>query len=109
MTDIGENDLFRAVAHPRRRRTILALSHLGDARIEHLAEVLASETDPEGLEVELYHNHLPILSEVGLVYMTGGLKVAVPTTTIDPVAGYLRDGFRRFGYDFGLDLKEVGE
>lgn len=111
--DLPEEDLFRSIGNPRRRRTILALAEVGDATIEELSEfILVSETgDPprrigedeqERVVVDLLHCHLPLLSETGIVYTTEEQERVVPRTTIDPVADYLRCGFRMFGYDHGL-------
>lgn len=71
------DDLYRALTNPRRRRILLCLEEVtGSVPLEHLAhQVAALEASASGEEqgaaqrvrMALYHVHLPMLAEVGLI------------------------------------------
>ncbi|WP_336001578.1 ArsR/SmtB family transcription factor [Halorientalis halophila] len=71
----ARNDLFRALAHPRRRRILAFLREEGRAvPVEQIADGIATDEAPperivSGPDVEaaLYHVHLPKLIEAGLL------------------------------------------
>lgn len=62
------NSLFRSLQEPARRRILFnLLEHNPQEALMVPEEVHAGETELEDLNIELVHNHLPMLEEAGLV------------------------------------------
>lgn len=91
------DDLFRALGNPKRRRVLGYLFGRGEATFEELVDVLVGWVASEGvvvgpderrrLEIELYHDHLPLLADSGLVSYDS--EVVVPRVSRDfRVAGH---------------------
>jgi len=62
------DDAFRALSNPFRRRLLLALlDQKPHDKIIVPGEIDLSETDPHRLETALFHNHLPMLADLGVI------------------------------------------
>jgi len=71
------DELFRALAHSRRRRLLSVLSSESPVTLDELADILvgweSTASGPVGpderaqVKIELVHAHLPLLSDAGLI------------------------------------------
>ncbi|MFC6977247.1 ArsR family transcriptional regulator [Halomicroarcula sp. GCM10025709] len=66
------NVMFDALRNPYRRRILVAISDHNPCEItefarNQIASVSEDEADPERLEVQLLHSHLPKLAEKGYI------------------------------------------
>ena len=62
------DDLAKALADPARRRLLVALTvHNPQHDMLTPEEVHQRDKDPEQLQIEMYHKHLPLLEDMGFI------------------------------------------
>lgn len=61
------NDLFEALAHPRRRQVLVALLEHPSGDMDPLKACAGSGEETRGIEIELHHTHLPKLAAMGFI------------------------------------------
>ncbi|WP_458204612.1 DUF7344 domain-containing protein [Haladaptatus sp. NG-SE-30] len=86
MTDpLSADEIFDVLGHRHRRHTVAELLNCDDeTTITELAEAVGRRTDsdPERIEVGLYHSHLPHLEYIQLVEYDTDAGVVHPTGAI---------------------------
>ena len=100
------DSLFRCLAHPTRRAVLGRLQEGGrepvsvDELVDHVVTKGPDDSvdDPETAGMTLYHTHLPMLVEKGLVDYDRGRGIVSPTARLGQIEPYLSvipsiDGF----------------
>lgn len=73
-----KDQVIRALSEQRRRSTLQVLHQCREATISEIAKEIAAKEDDkpnsdnqsDAIRIDLYHRHIPILAEAGLVHYT---------------------------------------
>jgi len=89
------NTMFDALRNPYRRRILLAISDHNPREITEFtqtkfASVNGDKADPEQLELELHHSHLPKLAEKGYIDWNPEAQTIRRGSNFDDIAPLLK-------------------
>lgn len=89
-----EDELFELLSHPVRRQVLVTLVDADSGTIFQCEDFVSRGARPERERVELYHRHLPKLSESGYVdwnVATGTVAAGRGLDAVEPVVALLAD------------------